>query len=189
MKPFIKFTGYFLALLLIIQGPAFAHDKCKAPKRGPIGPQGIQGPPGPPGPAGPSFNTFISLYALNTQTVNPGDPILFDALSAQNGPIVWPGANNGEIVIGQAGTYQISFGVQLFFNGRMTLRINNVDVPGGTLSGDLSLVLPVLTLDVQIPVNGATVSVVNTGATPFTLLSAGPDPQATIAFIEIHRIL
>lgn len=150
---------------------------------------GKRGPTGPTGPTGLSLSTFISLYALNTQTVNSGEPILFNASSAQNGPITWPGANNGEIVISKAGTYQISFGIQLFFNGRISLRINNADVPGGTLSADLSLILPVLVINVQIPTDGATISLVNTGMGSLTLLSSGPDPNATIAFIEVHQIL
>lgn len=162
------------------------------PKRGPTGPTGptgLTGPTGPTGAIGQSLTTFISLYALNTQIVNSGDPILFDALSAQNGPVIWPGANNGEIVIGKAGTYKISFGLQLPFGGRISLRVNNVDVPGGTLSADLALILPGLIIDVQIPTDGATISLVNTGPDPVTLLSSGPDPSATIAFIEIHQIL
>lgn len=147
-------------------------------------------PPGPPGPPGPSFTTFISLYALGQQTIPVGDPILFDAVSAQNGPITWPGANNGEIIISNAGTYRISFGIQPLFNVKISLRVNNVNVPGGTLSIDLSLPFSGLTLDLSlvIPPN-STISLVNTGNTPAILQSAGPDSEATIAFIEIHQIL
>lgn len=162
------------------------RHRCKHHCRGKRGPAG---PTGPTGPSGPTFATFISLYALNSQAVNVGAPILFDALSARNGPITWPGANNGEIVIGKAGTYKISFGIQLLFSGRISLQINNVNVPGGTLSADLSLILPVLEIDVQIPIGGARITLVNTGTLPFTLVSAGPDPSATIAFIEVHQIL
>lgn len=165
-------------------------ENCRAClfKQGPTGPTGPTGATGATGPAGSSLATFISLYALNAQTVNNGAPILFDAVSAQNGPIVWPGANNGEILISNAGIYSISFGIQLLFNGTISLQINNVNVPGTTLSSDLSIHLPVITIDVQIPA-GATVSIVNTGIAPLTLSSAGPDPTATIAFIEIHQIL
>lgn len=184
MKQFIKFAGYLLVFLMV--GAPFAvHASCKEPKRGPPGPQGIQGPVGPPGPV---LATFISLFALEQQTIAAGDPILFDAVSAQNGPIAWPGTNNGEISISTAGTYQISFGTQPLFNARISLRVNNVNVPGGTLSIDLSIPFSGLTMDVAIPAN-STISLVNTGTNPINLQSAGPDPDATIAFIEIHRIL
>lgn len=156
--------------------------KCR---RGPTGPQG---PRGPTGPRGPVVAQFISLFALEQQTIASGDPILFDAVSAQHGPIIWPGANNGEIRISKAGTYQISFATQPVFNARISLRLNNVNVPGGTLSTDLSLPFAALTIDVVIPAN-STISLVNTGNAPINLQSAGPDPEATIAFIEIHRIL
>lgn len=167
------------------------HVRCKRGPRGPAGPQGIPGPAGPqgmPGPPGPSLTTFISLYALDQQTVASGAPILFDALSAQNGSIIWPGANNGEIIMASAGTYQISFGTQPIFNARISLRVNNVNVPGGTLAVDLSLPFSALTIDVVVPAN-ATVSLINTGTDSLTLQSAGPDPEATVAFIEIHQIL
>lgn len=153
------------------------------------GPTGATGPAGPTGPTGPTLATFISLYALSSQDVNMGFPVLFDASSAQNGPITWPGANNGEIVIGSAGTYRISFGIQLFFNGTLSLRVNNTNVPGGTLAGDLSIPPPTVVIDVQIPTDGAIVSLVNTGTASLTLTSAGPTGNATIAFIEIHKIL
>lgn len=162
------------------------HHKCC--RRGPRGKQGIPGPQGPIGPSGPAFSTFISLFALEQQTIAVGDPILFDAVSAQNGSITWPGANNGEIVISTAGIYQISFGIQPLFNVRISLQVNHVNVPGGTLNIDISIPFSGLTLDVAIPAN-ATISLVNTGISPANLQSAGPDPDATIAFIEIHRIL
>lgn len=186
MNQFIKFTRYFL-IFLMVGAPFSIHAGCKEPKRGPPGPQGPQGPIGPPGPL---LATFISLYALGQQSISPLQPILFDAVSAQNGPIIWPGANNGEIIISTAGTYRISFGIQPLFNARVSLTVNNVNVPGGTLSVDLSIPFSGLTLDVVIPAN-STVSLVNTGSSTITLQSAGlvPDPDATIAFIEIHRIL
>lgn len=184
MKQFIKFARYLLVFLMV-GAPFSVHASCNEPKRGPRGPQGVQGPVGPPG----SVNaTFISLFALEQQTIAPGDPIVFDAVSAQNGPITWPGATNGEIIISKAGTYQITFGTQPFFNVRISLRVNNVNVPGGTLSIDLSIPFSGLTIDVAIPAN-STISLVNTSNDPITLLSPGPDPEATIAFIEIHRIL
>lgn len=166
----------------LLDSPCHPCNRCP---RGPTGPQGNQGPTGPTGPA---LATFISLFALEQQTIAVGDPILFDAVSSQNGPIIWPGANNGEIIISTAGTYRISFGTQPIFNARISLRVNNVNIPGGTLSIDLSIPFSGLTMDVVIPAN-STISLVNTGITPITLLSAGPDPDATIAFIEIHQIL
>lgn len=149
---------------------------------------GPRGPQGPRGPRGPLLATFISLFALDQQTIAPGDPILFDAVSAQHGGVTWPGTNNGEIIISKAGTYQISFGTQPLFNARISLRLNNVNIPGGTLSIDISIPFSGLTIDVAIPEN-STISLVNTGNAPMSLQSAGPDPEATIAFIEIHRIL
>lgn len=183
IRKFFNFTRFALVFSILV-APFFAESKCHEPKRGPPGPQGEQGPAGP---AGPTLSTFISLYALEQQTIPVGNPILFNAVSAQNGPIIWPGANNGEIIITQAGTYQITFGTQPIFNARISLTINNVIVPGGTQSVDISLPFSGLTLDVVVPAN-ATISLVNTGTSPITLQSAGPDPDATIAFIEIHQI-
>lgn len=168
--------------------------KCRRGPPGPPGPQGIPGPQGPQGiqgligPPGPLLATFISLFALGQQSIPNGEPILFDAVSAQNGSITWPGANNGEIIISTAGTYRISFGIQPFFNVRISLRVNSMNVPGGTLSIDLSIPFSGLTIDVVIPAN-STISLVNTSGSPITLQSAGPDPDATIGFIEIHQIL
>lgn len=168
------------------------HHKCRRCPPGPPGPPGPQGPQGiqgPIGPPGPVLATFISLFALGgQQTISDGQPILFNAVSAQNGPITWPGANNGEIIIATAGTYQISFGIQPFFNAKISLTVNNVSVPGGTLSIDLAIPFSGLTINVVIPAN-STISLVNTTNTPISLQSAGLDPDATIAFIEIHRIL
>lgn len=161
------------------------HHKCR---ECPPGPQGIPGPQGPIGPPGPTLSTFISLFALGQQIVQAGDPVLFDAVSAQNGPILWPGANNGEIIVSTEGIYQITFGIQPIFNARLSLQINNLNIPGGTLSIDLSIPFSGLTLNVSIPAN-STISLVNTGISPIIFQSAGPDPDATIAFIEIHKIL
>lgn len=167
-------------ILLAFSNPILAS--CDKPQQGPPGPQGPAGPPGP------VLATFISLYALGQQTIPAGAPILFDAVSAQNGLIVWPGANNGEIIVSAAGTYRITFGIQPFFSVRVSLRVNGVNVPGGTLNIDLSIPFSGLTLDLALPAN-STISLVNTSGAPITLQSGTPDPAATIAFIEIHRIL
>lgn len=161
------------------------HSKnhhCHKCRRGPRGHRGPQGIPGP------LLNTFISLFALEQQTIAAGDPILFNAASAQAGPITWPGTNHGEIIIYRAGTYQISFGAQPLFAARISLRVNNVNVPGGTVSIDIGIPFSGLTMDVVIPAN-STISLVNTSNASFSLQSAGPDPEATIAFLEIYRIL
>lgn len=188
----VGMLGFSMAMLASpLADPVLCKQKCHECHRGPPGPPGPQGPQGiqgPIGPTGPSLTTFISLFALEQQTIAPGAPILFGAVSAQNGPITWPGANNGEIIVSTAGTYQISFGTQPLFTARITLRVNNVNVPGGTLSIDISIPFSGLTLDVAIPAN-STISLVNTSNAPITLQSAGPDPDATIAFIEIHQIL
>lgn len=179
----------------LVAGHAICKRHCR---QGPTGPTGPTGPQGPIGPPAPSFATFISLFALagttGQQVIEPEDPILFDAFSAKNGSITWPGANNGEIIISTAGTYQISFGIQPFFGGSISLRVNNVNVPGGTIVTDLSFPFSGLTMDVVIPTNNSTISLVNTGTANLILQAAllpngDIDPNATIAFIEIHRIL
>lgn len=180
-----KHSSIFEELLEYLMHCKHHHHKCR---RGPPGPPGPQGPQGPVGPPGPVLATFISLFALEQQSIASGEPLLFDAVSAQNGPITWPGANAGEIIISTAGIYRISFGIQPFFNVRMSLRVNNVNVPGSTLSIDAGIPFSGLTMDVVIPAN-STISLVNTSNASITLLSSGPDPEATIGFIEIHQIL
>lgn len=187
----INHSNNFEKLLAQVLCKKLHCHKCRKCPPGPPGPQGVpgpQGPQGPIGPPGPVLATFISLFALGQQSIPNGEPLLFDAVSAQNGPITWPGTNNGEIIISTAGTYRIAFGIQPLFNVRMSLRVNNVNVPGGTLSIDLSIPFSGLTMDVVIPAN-STISLVNTTGSPISLQSAGPDPDATIGFIEIHQIL
>ncbi len=147
--------------------------------------------------------TFISLYALQQQAVGYHKPLLFDGVSAQNGSVTWA---EGGITVPDAGTYRISFGVQSTKHAKFSLRVNNANVRGGTLNLTTGSSNPFsgLTIDVAIPAN-AVITLINTGE-DITLQnyhtdptasrnpylpppSTDPDPDATIGFMEIHRIL
>lgn len=91
---------------------------------GPTGPQGPAGPTGPTGATGATGATgptgatgatgslpaeALSAYSVPTQTVANNAAVIFDRTAAQEGTAITHADNSADIVIGQTGTYFVSF--------------------------------------------------------------------------------
>jgi hypothetical protein len=109
------------------------------------GPQGIQGLTGPQGPCCPQRGTFANLYTTTSQIVPQLGNITFEFVNvASPGIDVSAAAATGEIVIKQAGWYEIYYDVNALLSDfnifpipawTTTVYINGLPYGGTTQSG------------------------------------------------------
>ena len=99
-------------------GPTGATGATGASITGPTGPTGVTGATGATGATGPTGATgatgslpaeALSAYSVPTQTVADNAAVIFDRTAAQEGTAITHADNSADIVIGQTGTYFVSF--------------------------------------------------------------------------------
>lgn len=133
MNKLIKFTGYILALSLMLIAPIAVYaGGCHKPKQGPPGPQGPAGPPGPPGL--PFISTFGTWFIPNGGTVfvAPTTIIPFSNNEVSSGIINSP---DGTFTFtSTTGVYQATFGISPQETGDIfDFELNGVLLPGGSV--------------------------------------------------------
>ncbi len=134
-----------LLYALLFMGMSEVEGRCcKQPTQGLPGIQGAtgdQGDPGPQGATGPkATSTYIGLSFDGTFSVNPQEVVPF-AVNAQQGNLSYD-TGTGEIVLGDPGTYTISYGISgspsnrqaaIRMDGGIVLSGSEIDTSAGIL--------------------------------------------------------
>ena len=183
---------------------------------GATGQEGTSGNVGPTGPTGPSGNTFITngliyqsfitAYSLNEQTLSVDEPITFDTHSVIFGECLHE-ENTPDLWFWNPGNYMVSMNICSNERGQFSLIKNlNYSIPGGTVGintvyaqTNMTVIMLIEDTDLTEPIptllnkTGCRIQVVNTSSLTDTVTLYGstntgnPMPQIT-ASITIIRL-
>lgn len=174
---------------------------------GPQGPQGIQGLVGPQGPCCPITGSFVNVYSAMDRTVAPGSPVIFEGLNAVTASFdTSTTASNGDIVINNAGIYEITWNVE----GQLTppfslptpswscgLTLDGVLVPGSVFGASQLSPADIIRAtgnSVIVSISaGQVLNLVNTSTNFINLVSTAfgssvPDTSASINIILLTQL-
>jgi len=172
--------------------------------RGRHGVPGIQGGPGVPGvpgtPGSTAITTFITDVATTTeasQTVPPGDPIIFNSIVSQGGNVSRTAP--GVYTVLNPGVYEVTFGASWATpstaspsgNGEIALAVNSAVVRQATLTTlNTSPIFDFATVTffVEAGLPNTTFSVVNASTTNIQLVDLTGTGLVSTAFITIKQI-
>jgi hypothetical protein len=106
--------------------------------RGRRGHRGKKGHPGPQGASGecPCDSSFLSVFTTTTQTIPPGDTLIFDEFAVDvQGLAMTYNKLNGVVTFHETGFYEVTFGAQVLLQFPQNDEFGILLTPGGVQGG------------------------------------------------------